>query len=316
MKAWVIDSYGGPEVLRRTNIDTPIIKKGGILIEVKYVALNPYDYKLRNGVAKMMTGKKFPKVFGGDFSGVIVESDDKDSTLQVGQAVYGFANLFMREQGCLAEYATMSTKYVRPIPEGFDLKQASALTSAGLTALNGIQKCGALKDRKVLVNGATGGVGHFATQILAAKGAKVTAVCSGQNADLATSLGAERVIDYRKDDALQDDMTYDIIYDAAAKLSYPIARKHLNRAGVYCTTEESLSAGLQLLKSKFSLRTGMTLSSFRGKTGDFEEIEKLAISKDVMPSIQHQFPFAETDKAFELLENGKSSGKIVINIKG
>jgi NADPH:quinone reductase-like Zn-dependent oxidoreductase len=315
MKAWIIKEYGGPEVLSLGDIEKPRVKKGKLLIEIQFVSLNPYDYKLRNGIAKIMTGKKFPKVFGGDFAGIVIESDDKSGNFNPGQKVYGFANVFMREQGCLAEYTAISSKYVRPLTLSIDPLHACAMSSAGLTAINGLIKCGQLKDKKILVNGATGGVGHLATQIAVAKGGIVAAVCSTQNIAIAKKLGVNRVIDYSKEEVLDKDKRYDIIYDAAAKMKYSVVKKYLNKSGIYCTTEEGVNAISQLIKSKFDLQTSMALSSFRGKTEDFVEMEELMIKHGVKPIIYKIFPFDEVDKAFELLENGKFYGKIIVKIK-
>jgi len=315
MKAWIIKKYGGPEVLELSDMERPEVKKGKILIEIHFASLNPYDYKLRNGFAKMMTGKKFPKVFGGDFSGVVIESKDKNGSFRIGQKVYGFANIFMREQGSLAEYSAISTKYVRPLPPGVEPVHACAMPSAGLTAINGLMKCGQFKDKKILVNGATGGVGHLATQMAVAKGGIVTAVCSTKNIAVAEKLGVEGVIDYSKENALDRNSGYDIIYDAAAKMNYSVVKKHLNKSGIYCTTEEGINAVTQLIRSKFDLNTSMALSSFRGKTEDFIEMEELMLTHGVKPIIFKNYPFDEVDKAFETLEKGKFYGKLVVNIK-
>ena len=315
MKAWVINKYGGPEVLSLSGIEKPQIRDGKILIEIHYASLNPYDYKLRNGFAKLMTGNTFPKVFGGDFAGIVIESKDKRGKFKSGQKVYGFANVFKREQGSLAEYTEISPKYIRPLPPEIEPVNACAMPSAGLTAINGLQKCGQLKDKKILINGATGGVGHLAAQIAVAKGGIVTAVCSTKNIETAEKLGVDRVIDYSKEDVLQKNDKYDIIYDAAAKLEYSATKKYLNKSGIYCTTEESVKIIPQLFSSKFDFQTSMALSSFRGTSQDFKEMEDLMLTHGVKPVIYKTFSFDEVGKAFELLENGQFNGKIVIAVK-
>ncbi len=315
MKAWIIKKYGGPEVLEFSDIEKPNVKKGQIQIEIQTVSLNPYDYKLRNGAAKIMTGNKFPKVFGGDFSGIVIGSNDKKSDFKPGQEVYGFANIFLREQGVLAEFTSIKPKYVRPLPSGISFIDACAMPSAGLTALNGLQKCGIFKNKKVLINGATGGVGHLASQIIVVKGGILTAVCSTKNIELAKELGATNLIDYTRQNVFDNGETYDIIYDAAAKLQYSGVKKYLNKSGIYCTTEEGIKPAIQLLLSKFDFRTSMSLSSFRGKIEDFKQLEALMSSNGVKPIINKIFSFQEVDKAFDLLENGRVNGKIVIKVK-
>jgi len=125
----------------------------------------------------------------------------------------------------------------------------------------------------------------------------------------------ERVIDYSKESVLDKNSSYDIIYDAAAKMNYPAVKKNLNKSGIYCTTEESLKSAIQLIKSKFDLRISMALASFRGKTEDFVEMEELMTTYGVKPIIYNTFPFAEVDKAFETLEDGRFYGKILVNVK-
>lgn len=315
MKAWIATSYGGPEVLTEAEIEKLRPSKGQVLIEVHYAALNPYDYKLRNGVAKMMTGRKFPKVFGGDFAGRVLVVDGKNTDLKVGQLVYGFANVFMKEQGSLAEYTAISPKYVRPVPPGLELIDAVAMTSAGLTALSGILECGDLRGKEVLVNGATGGVGHLATKFMVAKGASVTAVCSTKNIPTAEEMKVKAVIDYKKEEVLKPGESYDIIYDAAAKLAYAEAKGSLAPKGIFCTTEESPKAMLASLLSKFGRGKRMYLSGFKGSPAHFEAMEALVVNDGVRPNINHRFAFSEVKEAFRLLEEGGASGKIVIQVK-
>ncbi len=315
MKAWVITNYGGPEVLEPMEIERPQPEGGKVLIEVHYAALNPYDYKLRNGVAKMMTGNKFPKVLGGDFAGKVVAVNGEESNFVPGQIVYGFANVFMKEQGCLAEYTSISPKYVRPLPPEITEIDACAVTSAGLTALSGISRCGKLSGKTVLVNGATGGVGHLATKFMIAKDADVAAVCSTANIEIARSMGVSRVIDYRKEAVLKPGEMYDVIFDAAAKLTFSQTKANLNTPGIYCSTEESIKAFFASMLSMFGKTKKMCLSSFRGTAEDFDEMENLMISEGVKPIISQTFSFSDVDKAFQMLEAGGVNGKIVIQVK-
>ncbi len=313
MKAWVITNYGGPEVLELMDIEKPKCKDGKLLVKIHYAALNPYDFKIRDGFAKWMTGKKFPKVLGGDFMGEIVESNAKKSQFNTGQLVYGFANIFMREQGSLAEFTMISPKYVRPLPDNIDSINASAITSAGLTAISGIEKCKPLSDKVVLVNGATGGIGHLATQIFVEQGCDVTAVCSTKNIKVAESLGVSKVIDYKNEEVLSKDTMYDIIYDAAAKLNFKKAKKQLNKNGIYCTTEEGFTAVKSLIWSKFILNKKMCISNFKGKTTEFIKLESLVSKKGVNPIVSN-YSFSQVDKAFKTLEEGSFNGKLVIKV--
>ena len=315
MRAWVATEYGGLDVMKFMEIENPKVSKGKIMVEIEYAALNPYDYKLRNGMAKWMTGKRFPKVFGGDFAGKVIESQDKNKSFKKGQWVYGFANIFFGGQGSLAEYTVVSPKYVRLLPEGIKPINACAVVSAGLTGLNGLQKCGNLNNKKILINGATGGIGHLATQIAVAKKGIVTTVCSSKNIGLAKELGAKNVIDYKTEDVFSDGIRYDIIYDSAAKLTYSKAKNYLEKAGVYCTTEEGFKVTTQVILSKLNSNSTMYLSSFRGKQNDFKELESMMISNKLKPVIYKIFSLEDAGNAFELLEKGGFNGKILVKIK-
>ena len=315
MRAWVATEYGDLDVMALREVEKPKVSKGKILIEIEYAALNPYDYKLRDGLAKWMTGKHFPKIFGGDFAGKIIESQTKNKSFRKGQWVYGFANIFFGGQGSLAEYTVISPKYVRPLPEGIKPIDACAVVSAGLTGINGLQKCGNLNNKKILINGATGGIGHLVTQIAVAKEGIVTAVCSSNNFGFAKELGAKNVIDYKTEDVFSEGIRYDIIYDAAAKLTYSEAKNYLEKSGIYCTTEEGLRPTTQVILSKLNSNSTMYLSSFRGRMNDFKELESMMISNKLKPVIYKTFSLEDAGHAFELLEKGGFNGKILMKIK-
>ena len=283
---------------------------------MNFVGLNPYDIIVRNGGAKLLSGLKFPKVLGGDFSGTVLKAHPKNTNLKVGQSVYGFANIFMGKPGALAEQTVMKEKYVRVLPENISLKVSATVTSAALTALNGYRGCGDLKGKEVLINGSTGGVGHFATQIAVARGAIVTGVCGTDNIEFSKQLGAHHTIDYSKESIFKQTKKFDIIFDVSGKLTFSDSKKLLKNKGTYITTEESVKAYLLFVSKKLiPSKNKMLLSSFRGLPEDFEELELLMSNNKLKPTICQTFSFDKADKAFEKQENGKNYGKIVVQVK-
>jgi len=195
VKAFYATRYGGPEVMSYGDLPDPSPGRGEVLVAVRASSVNPVDWKLRAGEMRLVTGGRFPKVFGFDVAGVVAALGPGASHLAVGDRVYGMVPVWMRRDGAHAERVAVAARRLRPIPEGWTFEVAASLPVAALTALNGLRQCGELAGRSVLVNGATGGVGHFAVQIAAVRGAKVTAVCSARNAARARDLGAVEVLE-------------------------------------------------------------------------------------------------------------------------
>ena len=161
MKACYIESYGGLDVLRLGELPDPTSGRGQALIEVEAASVNPVDWKIRQGDLKLITGRAFPKVLGIDFAGRIRAIGSQSAGLAVGDRVYGPTQLFTRHDGSHAELVAVKAKNLRLIPEGMTPVQAASLPCAALTAVNGMRHWPSLAGRRVVVNGATGGVGHF-----------------------------------------------------------------------------------------------------------------------------------------------------------
>ena len=166
------------------------------MVLVKAVSVNPVDWKTRQGVLKLIQGSKFPRFIGSDFAGIVKEVAPGIDDFKAGDRVYGAIPAFSGKSGALAEIANVNQKHLRAMPEWLSFEEAASLPIAALTALNGLRRCGVRKGTRVLVNGATGGVGHFGIQAAKAKGAHVTATCSEGNKELALKLGADKVFGY------------------------------------------------------------------------------------------------------------------------
>lgn len=234
MKAAVIDAFGPESVLDVREVPKPEISDDELLVEVHASSVNPIDWKIGDGMMGDRYGDEFPMILGLDASGVVVAAGAKVTGFKVGDEVFGRSTDGTGK--CYAEFVALNPGTLVPKPEQISHAEAAAMPLAALTALNGLKNFGALEPgQRVLIIGASGGVGTYAVQIAKNIGAEVTAVCSSGNVDLVRELGADRVIDYTQQDPLETDAPYDLIYDTVGVLKYPEAREKLTDAGVYLT---------------------------------------------------------------------------------
>jgi NADPH:quinone reductase-like Zn-dependent oxidoreductase len=292
----------------------PVAEANQMLIEVKAVSINPVDYKLNNANTGFMPGAKLPKIVGTDFAGIVRKPAEGDSTFKAGDRVYGATPIFLGKPGSLAELLVTEAKNARHIPEGMSFQEAASLPVAALTALNGLRRCGVKEGSKLLINGATGGVGHFAVQIARAKGAIVTASCSERNRTLAIELGAQTTIGYQEKELAGVSEKYDAILDAWGQMKYKDIFRLLNKGGTYASplillAPEFLTHIVRLFSGK-----KITSSNMRKRPEDYEEIEKLFSEKKLKTVIENTFPLEKASAAFEFAEKGKPRGKVVITL--
>jgi NADPH:quinone reductase-like Zn-dependent oxidoreductase len=285
-----------------------------MLIEVKAVSINPVDYKLNNADTRFLPGSKLPKIVGSDFAGLVKEPAIGDSRFKAGDRVYGAVSIFMGKPGALAELVAADPKRVRHLPGGMSFEQAASLPVAALTALNGLRRCGVTKGTRLLINGATGGVGHFAVQIARAKGAVITATCSESNNELAKQLGADNISGYKKEDLAVKSNEYDAILDAYGKMKLADIFRLLKKDGAYASPLIlAAPAFLTFIVKLFTLKK-ITSSNMRALPEDFEEIESLFLEKKLIPVIENVFTLANAAEAFKMAEKGKPRGKVVVRV--
>jgi NADPH:quinone reductase-like Zn-dependent oxidoreductase len=314
MKAFYQTAFGGREVEKFGDMPDPVITEGKVLIEVKAVSINPVDYKVRSGALRLITGSKFPRILGSDFAGIVKQVAPGVMNFKAGDTVYGSISAISKSQGVLSELIVADSIKIRTVPEGMTLDEAASLPIAALTALNGLRRCGVTAGSRVLINGATGGVGHFAIQIAKAKGAIVTATCSELNGALAKQLGADKVKGYRKEDLLTSESEYDAIMDAWGKMKFSEISGLLKKGGIYASPLMLFApAFYSFLVRLFTGRT-ITSSNMRGLREDFEEIERLFMEKKLHPVIENRFTLENASDAFELVEKGKFRGKVIVKI--
>lgn len=315
MKAYYATGWGGPEVMRYGDLPDPTPAPGEVRVAVHAASVNPVDWKLRGGILRHLPGQKLPRPLGTDFAGVVDALGEGVTGFAPGDRVYGTALVFLGRPGTHAELLAVDAERVRRLPEGISFTDGAALVVAGLTALNGLRLAGPRAGRRVLVNGATGGVGHLAVQMAVARGARVTAVCSAWNAGRARELGASEVIDYRARDFTQGQERYDLVFDAHAGVGMKRASAVLAPGGAYASTLPTPMLWARALLSPLLPGPKAILANLRTKPEDYAELERLVAAGKVRPIVERIFPLEEAARAFAALEAGGVVGKVVLRVR-
>jgi NADPH:quinone reductase-like Zn-dependent oxidoreductase len=324
MKAIVQDRYGSPEVLELREVDKPVVADHEVLIRVHAAAVNARDWHVMRGdpyLARLVLGFGRPKVKirGTDFAGR-VEAVGKDvKRFRPGDEVFGEAD------GAFAEYVCASDDVVEPKPASLTFEQAAVVPLAGNTALMGLRDLGGVQPgQKVLVNGASGGVGTFAVQIAKSFGAEVTGVCSTRNVDLVRSLGADHVIDYTREDFPRNGQRYDVVLDLVGNRSLTECRRALTPAGTLVLSGGGVSGGGSLVGPMGLILRGQALSRFvrhrllvltaTPSKENLAALRELAESGKITPVIDRTYPLSEVPEAIRYLEVEHARAKVVITV--
>jgi NADPH:quinone reductase-like Zn-dependent oxidoreductase len=322
MHAIVQDVYGSADVLHLAQIPRPVAAENEVLVRVRAAGLDRGVWHLTRGLpylARLAFGIRKPKnpVPGMDLAGIVVAVGPAVTRFAVGDEVFGSG------RGSYAEYAVAREDQLAPKPANLTFEQAAAVPVSAVTALQGLRDAGRVEPgRKVLVIGASGGVGSFAVQLAKAFGANVTGVASTAKLDVVRSVGADHVIDYSREDFADGARHYDLILDIAGNPSLARLRRALNPAGTAVITggEEggNLTGGMNrqlcaLLLSPF-VRQRLTMFIGKVRSGDLEELTGLIEAGKIKPSIDRTFPLAEVPDALRYLEDGKVRGKVAITI--
>jgi NADPH:quinone reductase-like Zn-dependent oxidoreductase len=324
MKAIRYCEYGSPDdVLKLEQVEKPVPNDNQILVRVRAVSLRFFDGgMLGGGVGRLIFGLRKPKNTcpGSDFSGTVEAVGRNVTEFKPGDEVFGVRAGALAEYICVRSGGAMVTK-----PGNVNFEQAASIPTA-LTALQGLRDTGQVKAaQKVLINGASGGVGTFAVQIAKAFGAEVTGVCSTRNLDLVRSIGADHVIDYTKEDYTKSDQRYDVIYDLVNNRSFAERRRILKPGGI-CVLAGIGGSGMHKetlfhlagvltasLRSKFSNEKFVTFGvNFNKK--DLGILRDLTESGKVVPALTKTYPLTETAAAYKYLETGHARGKIAITV--
>jgi NADPH:quinone reductase-like Zn-dependent oxidoreductase len=323
MKAIVQDEYGSPDVLELEDIDKPVIKDNEVLVRVDAAGVDPGVWHLMAGLPYLIRimgfGLRAPntRVRGTDLAGR-VEAVGKDVTeFQPGDEVFGSGD------GSFAEYASAREDKIAPKPANLTMEQAAAVPASALTALQGLRDRGQIQPgQKVLIIGASGGVGTYAVQLAKAFGAEVTGVCSTTKVDMVRSIGADHVIDYTRDDFADGVQRYDLILDTAGNRSLSHLRRALTPEGTLVIVGAE-TGGRWLGGSDRQLRALM-LSPFvsqklrafiaTASKEDLVVLTELIEAGKVAPVIDSTYPLSETPEAIRYIEEGHARGKVVITV--
>lgn len=314
MKAFYATAWGGPEVMRYGDLPEPTPGKGQIRVAVRASSVNPVDYKTRNGIVRWIPGQHLPRPLGTDVAGVVDAVGPGVTTFSAGDRVYGLVVVMYGHPGAHAQVVNVSARRMRRMPEGLGFVEAAALPASALTALNGLRLAGDLASKRVLVNGGTGGVGHFAVQMARARGATVTAVCRGSQADRARALGAQTVLDYQTQDYTAGAERHDFILDTHPGVGFSRASRVLDRGGAYASSLPSPALMVHVVASSLLRGRRAYVANASDSPDDYAELERRLAAREFAPVIEHVFPLSEAAKAFSMLEAGGVVGKVMLEV--
>jgi NADPH:quinone reductase-like Zn-dependent oxidoreductase len=318
MKAIIYDRFGGPEVLAMRDVAGGEPRRGEVTVRVRAAAMNPLDWKIRSGEMAFFAGRKFPRRSGIDFSGVIEACGPGVVGLKPGDAILGHTKPTDHRQGSFAETCIARADHVLRKPQCLSDIEAAASPIAGLSALQALRHCKVGADRRVMLIGASGGVGTFAIQIAKALGAHVTAVCRPHGVQLCTELGADVVLDRTQENPLASRHLYDAVLDLAPAHSFSACRHLLASKGVYLSTLPSADgiwsqAWTTLLGSR---RVRMLM--LKPNAGDLKELGTMLATGTVKPHVSRVFAFSEADvrELHRVAEEGHVLGKLAVQVQG
>ena len=319
MKAIIYEKYGPPEVLQLREVEKPAPREDEVLVKIHASSINFGDRMLVKGkpfiVRLMGYGLFKPKnrIPGGDIAGIVEAVGVKVDRFKPGDEVY--ADIGHSGFGGYAEYASVRESILTLKPSNISFEEAAAVPQAAVVALQGLRDKGDIKNgEKVLINGASGGVGTFAVQIAKAYGAEVTGVCSAKNIELVQSIGADHVIDYRETDFTQAETRYDLILDIVANRPLSDYVNVLTPGGRYVAV--AFNASSLFLGSVISRKDGKKASSLSHEPNvdDLVYMKKLIEAGKVVPVIDRVYPLSEIADAIRYLDEGNTRGKVVVKI--
>jgi NADPH:quinone reductase-like Zn-dependent oxidoreductase len=322
MKAIVYTKYGSPDVLHLEEMEKPTPKDDEVLVKIHAAAVTVGDLIVVKGepfLVRLMSGLFEPKnkIPGKEMAGRVEAVGGNVTQFQPGDEVFG--DLSVCSWGAFAEYVSVPENAIALKPVNMSFEQAAAVAESAIVALQGLRDKGKIQSgQKVLINGASGGVGSFAVQIAKSFGAVVTAVCSTRNLAMATSIGADQVIDYTQEDFTQNGQRYDLILAANGYHSISDYKRALSPNGIYVMTGGSMAQYFQaMLQGPWISMTGskkMGNMGIKPNKNDLVFMKELIEAGKVKPVIDRCYPLAEVPEALRYIEEGHAQGKVVITI--
>jgi NADPH:quinone reductase-like Zn-dependent oxidoreductase len=324
MKAWTWDRYGSTDVLALKDVDEPDIAPDEVLVRVRAASVNPYDWRHMRADPKLVRlscGLRRPRpglILGADLAGVVERTGGAVTGLRPGDEVFGEVRL-----GSFAEAVAVPQDRLAVKPARLAFEQAASVSMAAHTALQGLRDTGRISaGQRVLVNGASGGIGTFAVQLAKAFGAEVTGVCSTRNLELVRSLGADHVVDYTREDFTKRTGRYDLLMDIVGDRSLAELRRCLTSRGTLVIVGGIASPRGGLLGPAGQIVRGALASPFvsqridsvgwKPNSADLRFLAGLMEQEQVTPVIDRTYPFAELPAALRYIERGHARGKVAI----
>ncbi len=303
MKAIQIKEYGDENVMHFTDVERPQPKKNEILVKIEAAAINPFNNKIRDGKGKLW-GLKLPLILGADFAGTVEEVGQEISKYKKGDEVYGKILI-----GCYAEYVVVKEDELSLKPKNLNFDEAASIPMGALTAYQAIFDTANLQSgQKILVHGASGGVGSMAVQLAKAKGAYVTATASASNKDFVMSLGADEFIDYKNEAFEKQVKDQDVVFDPIGEETNEKSYQVLKKGGFLVSLVQE---GDKELMKKYGV-TAKVMSSHPNPT-QLEEITKMIEDGKIKTRVDQTFPLKDAIEATKQSEEGHVQGKIVLN---
>jgi len=313
MKAIAYQKFGNIDVLQTIEEPKPSVQSNQVLIKVKAVSLNPMDWKIRKGEMKLMSGSKFPRHTGVDFSGIVEDTGSSVNGFKKGDEVFGVVKNMMKD-GALAEYVAVPSSLIWKKPSHISFAQAASVPVVGFGAATALKKMGNISTQsKILVNGATGGFGMFLLQLLKQTGANVTAVTSTKGIDFAKKWGANSVVDYTIENVLSQKNIYDIVIDLSGKMGYKNARQIMKQKALFLNAiPKPVEIPISLFKNLFTAKKHIPILS--GPSANNMELLLDAINAGLQIEVSKIFPFDQVKEAYHYAEQGGYIGKVVVEI--
>lgn len=311
MKAVIINQYGSVNELKMADLPIPVISENEVLIQNRYTTVNPWDYRVRNGSMKMFTGKKFPKILGVESAGVVEKVGDQVKAFMKGDRVIFSTGI---KRGSYAEYLAVPEEALVKLPDNVGFQEGATLPIVATTAYNALYKLGEIKKgSKVLINGAYGGVGIMAVQLAKLAGAMITAVCSTDYTDKVKVLGADRVIDYKKQHVYDIQEQFDILFDTVSVLSFKHSKKLIKKGGVMINTLPTPKAMLTQLTTSINSKKFKSINN-KVEPETLAKITQWVSEKKLSIIIDKEYQLNELRQAHTYSESGRVKGKLVVKI--
>ncbi len=313
MKAITFNEYGPADVLTMSEVDMPVPGPGQVIVKIQAAGINPGDWRIRSGQFRRAFRIRMPFIPGSDIAGSVVATAENAKRFQPGDRIY--AMLPLKTGGGYAQFAAVDEMGAALAPKTAAWENSGAMPLAGLTALQGLQKHGDVRPgHTVLINGGSGGVGHFAVQIAAALGAEVHAITSTPNLEWVRSLGAQQVLDYKTQDVFAGLPRFDVVFDTIATQSFRCWSKVLKPGGALVTVNPVIGRVIPGFLTKMFGVSKLRSFFVKPDADDLARLSSLFDVGQVRPRLQQIFDLQEAADAQRLSEQGRVAGKLVLRV--